>query len=538
MRDNLNNSQTDNNTTLRDYARVLFRQKATIIIFFFSVMTTVYIGLQLKTPLYEAKVKMLVSGKQKGAAIYYKDLGSSNQKVTSNRGELVKSVPVIKLAVDALKLYNRPNDYEREFASPLKQKWMDWKSTRSSKKKTIGLSAREQEDLTYRRALETFRQKIKVEPIRDSNMFTIKVADFDPQMAATMANVVSRAYVIFDLQQQLAELKLKYRDNHPTVRQIFDHINLMKNTLNGELLEGIEAIGPATVKIIGQALPPLKSSGSSKTLSMIMAVFMSLFLGVMMAFMFDYMDQTIKTPKELTALLEVPLLGAISKKKFSRKALIKKSPKPLKGSAYHNSYRELTNQIQLLTNRKQIKTILITAPDIHEGATTVITNLGFCLSNYANMKVLVIDANFYHPSIQKIYKLKDTAGLSDILSAKAEFDEAIQEIKPNFSVITSGQARLDSMSSPDSEKIKDILDKAKAKFDIVLIDCADLKHCADAVVMSEHVDSIILLVAEGKTRRQAIEKVVAPLKERDSKLAGVILNNRTFVIPGFVYERV
>ncbi len=528
----------DNNATLRDYMRVLFKRKMIIIIFFFSVMISVYVGLQFKTPVYEAKVKMLVSGEQKGAAIYYNDLKNSNQKVNSNRSELVKSLPVIKLVVDALKLYNRPKDYEKKFASPLKKWWIDQKLNRSVKKKINKLSDQEQKDLIYRQTLEMFGKKIQVEPIRDTNMFTIKIIDYDPQMAATMANVVSRAYIIFDLQQQLAEIKLKYRFNHPTVQQILYHIHIMENTLNGEILEGTDAIGPATVKIIGQALPPLKPGGSSKMLSLIMAAFMSLFLGVMMAFMFDYMDQTIKTPKELGDLLGLPVLGSISKKKFFQQVLIKKNSKSLNRSVYHDSYHALTNQIRLLINRNHIKTILITAPDVYEGVSTAIANLGGCLSSFVDMKVLVIDANFHEPSIQKIYKLKNAQGLSDILNNKAKLADAIQKIKPNFSVMTSGQTQLNQMSSLGSEKMKDVLEKVQERFDVVLIDCVDLKRYTDSVIMSAFVDSVILLVSEGKTRRQVIKTVVAPLKEQNSRLTGVILNNRTFVIPGFVYARV
>ena len=169
------NTRTDN-MTLRDYIRVLFKHKATIIIFFLSVTTVVYIGLQFMTPVYEARVKMLVSGKQLGAVIYYKDFGSSSQKeIIATRSEIVKSIPVIKLAVDTLKLYNRPKDYEKEFASPLKLRWTEWKAGRF-KKKSKKTDSQGRKDLIYRQSLETLRNKIEIEPIRDTNMFMMGVA--------------------------------------------------------------------------------------------------------------------------------------------------------------------------------------------------------------------------------------------------------------------------------------------------------------------------------------------------------------------------
>ena len=73
----------------------------------------------------------------------------------------------------------------------------------------------QKEAFLFRRAVESLKENIKVEPIRDTNMFTISVRDYNPVGAALIANVVSRSYVMFDLEQQLAELKLKYGKNTP-----------------------------------------------------------------------------------------------------------------------------------------------------------------------------------------------------------------------------------------------------------------------------------------------------------------------------------
>ena len=88
-------------STLRDYVRVLFRQKAVVVTSFFSVMIIVYIGLQLKTPVYESSVKMLMTG-VKGKSV--------EEGLT--RAEIVKSIPVLELAVEVLDYQNAAVDYE------------------------------------------------------------------------------------------------------------------------------------------------------------------------------------------------------------------------------------------------------------------------------------------------------------------------------------------------------------------------------------------------------------------------------------------
>ncbi len=531
-----NSHSTD--TTLRDYARVLFKHEIIIFVIFAVVICTVYIGLQFKTPVYEAKVKMLVSGEQQGAEVYSKDLRSRGyEELSVTRSQIVKSMPVTTMAVEALRLYERPIDYEKKFASPIKKKWLEWQSEQLAKK-TNSRSPEEQLDMVYRSALETLRRKIEVEPIRDTSMFIIKVSDYDPKMAAVMANVVSRSYVVFDLQQQKTELQLKYGERHPLIRQLTDSIEEILKDLNGEHLEGMDAIGPATVKIIEQASPPLKSSSSSKTLTMAMALVMSLFLGGMMAFIFEYMDQTVKSAQELESLLRLPLIGTIPRRKFFQRKLIKNSRKVLKRSRYYESYRNLADQVRLLAKNKKMKSILITSPDESEGVSTTVVNLGFYLANYEGINTLVIDGNCRKASLHKMFKLPQFAGLSDVLEGSAGLGEVVQKVAPQFGLITAGKVLRNPMNAIASGKMGDILDKLKEKFDVILVDGVDLKHYKDSVAMAAYVDSVILLVSEHKTRRQVIQSVITPLKEQGSRLTGAILNNRTFAIPGFVYNRI
>jgi Mrp family chromosome partitioning ATPase len=84
----------------------------------------------------------------------------------------------------------------------------------------------------------------------------------------------------------------------------------------------------------------------------------------------------------------------------------------------------------------------------------------------------------------------------------------------------------------------DIVKRAKEEYDVVLIDCADLRSFRDPVVVSSYVDGVVIVVNEGKTRRHVVKTAIAPLIEKKVSILGVILNNRTFAIPRMIYERV
>ena len=527
---------TDNgiDVTFRDYIRVLFRHKSVILTCIITVMVTVFIGLKLKTPVFESSVKMLISAEKQVESPYYRQLYDYQRtQISLTQSEIVKSNPVIERAVMALELHKRPLDYEKEYSSPLKHALIDWQ-VKETEEKLSAMTPQQQNAIRFRLAVEGLKKAISVEPVRDTHLFTITVKDYNRMAATVIANVVSRSYVIFDLQQQLAELKLKYGEKHTTVTQLKDSIDKMANNLSGAPLEDIEAMGPASVKIIEQASIPLRPTGPSKLLMLLLALVMSIFLSVMLAFVFEYMDQTFKSPRDIEQFLKLPFLGSIPRKKMLEKALVKGKRK----TTYSKFYQNLADQVYLLVKDKKLTALQITSALPKEGASTVIANLGAYLADKLNHKVLIIDANLRAPAMHKIFGLKEQNGLSELLQNKIDFNEAVQNPSPHLSVITAGQTELNPITLLDSTMMRAELEQAKKKYEVILIDCANLRQFKDGYALADFTDGIMLVVNEGKTRRQVAQAALAAMEGKPAQLLGVILNGRTFPIPGFVYDNV
>ncbi|NUO09326.1 MAG: polysaccharide biosynthesis tyrosine autokinase [Candidatus Brocadia sp.] len=542
-------------STLRDYLKVIFRHKAVIITTFVTILISVGIGLELKTPVYQSHVKMLISAEKLIDSPYYKVLGGYQQtELSLTQSEIVSSNPVIERTVKALKLDQRPFDYEKNFCSPLKSLLIDLRHKLSkpdqnngtSKDVFVGLknsrpqisnsdsTTSEDESYSFRLAVKSLKTKISVDPIRDTNLFTITASDFDPREAAMIANVVSRSYVIFDLEQQLAELQLQYGEKHPIVAQLKDNIDKMNKTITGETLSNIEAIGPASVKIVEQAQVPLESSGTDKRITLLLAVFMSLFLGVALAFGFEYIDHTFKSPQDVETFLNLPLLGSIPKKGFKNKTLIKDSKRV---TTFLPAYQNLSDQIYLLMKDKGLKSILITAPTPLDGSTTIIANLANFLSHKAGHKVMVIDANLRAPAIHKVFNISDNSGLANVLEDKISLEKATHDLSPNLTILPAGNTSLNPTPLLDSTRMANVIKAAREKYELVFIDYANLRSFKDACVLCPYLDGIVLVVNEGKTRRHVLKELLTPLKHKKANLVGVILNNRTYAIPKMIYER-
>lgn len=535
--------------TLRDYLKVIFRQKWVIITAVITVSVTAALGLWTKTKTYEAAVKMLVTSQKDIESPYYGPLvGMQNVQVALTQSEIVKSNPVMERALKAVGL--KPLDFERKFASP-PRRYLINRQVASMNKGLDEISARaedpkaaeqQKQSILFRHALEDLKRNVKVEPVRDTNLFTITYKDFDPGIAAVIANIISRSYVIFDLEQQLAELQMKYGDKNLAVTQLKDNIAKMEQSLNGQTLPNIEAIGPASVKILEQAIPPMNPSGQPKSLMLILAVFMSVFLGVMLAFAFEYMDQSFKSPQDVENLLGMPLLGSIPRKASPR------------------SYEFIADQLCFELRDRNLRSLMMASALPKEGVTTAIANLARAIANKCRPKVLIIDANLRKPAMHQFFKISNNEGLAGVLQGRASLENAAHNTGDNLFILTAGKADISPATLIESNRMAELINTAKEKYDVVFLDCSNLREAKDAIALSSHVDSIVFMVNEGKTRRQTAQAAVMSLrgaeateviaspegsviarsvapKQSRAVFLGAILGNRTFVIPKAIYDR-
>lgn len=520
------------NFTFRDFIQPLFRQKLVILITFSIIIPITYIGLLFQTPIYEAKVLIHIKGVSQIAASTYEGIGG--WRVHMTQMALVKSNPVIKRAVKSLELDKRPLDYEKKFCHPLKRYYIDFQ-LRKEKKRLSSLSEVERNHFVLWKAVGELKKNIETSLEPNTDLFVILVRDYDPQKAIEIANVVSRSYTIYDLQQQLAELTLKYGDLHPTVQQLQDNIQKMTSNLTGKEISDIDSIGTASVKIIEQASTSYIPVGRPKLIVLIIGIIASCFVGLALAFLFDMLNDTFKSPNEIVQFLNIPTLGSIPKRRLIDRQFIKDISAV---SSYSAFYNDLADQINIFMKVQNLKTLLLTAVSQQSVNNTVAANLGFCLSFNTDIKTLVIDANIAKPTFHKLFKIEETKGFANIFDeTNLDLNTIIHTINDNFHIMQSGIISENSTGLMIESKIKPLIKKLKNMYDGVIIDCTNVKKISDIAMFSTSVDGVILIVNESKDHIQVSRSVLHTLKLNKANIIGGILNNRTFPIPNWLYKR-
>lgn len=356
-------------------------------------------------------------------------------------------------------------------------------------------------------------------------------------------------------------------------------------------LKGLEAFN---VWIVDRADYPLRPTSPSKRKNVLMGLLIGLLGGAGLALGLEFLNQTVKTSKDIANTIGVPTLGTIPA--FERESQLrgpfaelgkivtmlrgKNEQKPAKVS---RSKRERTSQlfvtprwanqetprrenrasrIELIATREpqsiqaesyrsirttlfvsappgRIKTVLFTSPLAREGKSTTVSNLAITLAE-ANKRVVIVDSDLRKPKQARIFGQDGYGGLglSSYLSSDMDAAEVAKPTEiPNLFLITSGPVPANPIELLTSERMDQLVTFLKRSFDFVLYDTPPLLAVSDALAMGPMTDALILIARGGQTPISAIKQAKQKLDAHKLKCLGVILNGVDLVEQDGYYAR-
>jgi len=195
--------------------------------------------------------------------------------------------------------------------------------------------------------------------------------------------------------------------------------------------------------------------------------------------------------------------------------------------------------ISNFTRVKEGRIVLVVGAAVREGATYVTAHLGRALAAGCGGDVLCLDGNFHDPSLARHTGAKSGLGLTDV-AENGYTRELASVIQPgdtnNLFVVTPGRKRLSSVAFFDSPQFDAMLAEMRRTFRFTLVDGPPLLAYPDSIHLAARVDGILLVVRQGRLKREVLQKAMDPLQSQDAPMLGVVLNRRRFAIPHFVYK--
>ncbi|RJE83613.1 polysaccharide biosynthesis tyrosine autokinase [Paenibacillus sp. 1011MAR3C5] len=194
-------------------------------------------------------------------------------------------------------------------------------------------------------------------------------------------------------------------------------------------------------------------------------------------------------------------------------------------SPISESYRSLRTNIDFSSIDEKMQVIMVSSAGPGEGKSTTITNLAITFAQ-SERKVVLIDADLRKPTAHHTFSISNRFGLSSVLSQQCSLEEAIQHSDvPGMDIITSGAIPPNPAEMLNSKRMTALIDELRQKYDVVLIDTPPLLAVTDAQIVSTKSDGVVLVVDQGRVKREIAKKAVQNLQSVNARILGVVLNN-------------
>lgn len=320
-----------------------------------------------------------------------------------------------------------------------------------------------------------------------------------------------------NLNEKFIQYGVLTRDNE-TNRQLYDA--LIKRIKEQSVTEEIRTVN---VWVVEKAEKPQYPVKPKKSLNILLGIIVGLFGGVGLAFFFEYLDNTIKSPDEVETRLGVPVLGIVplfeSRGKNIEKIILEEPQ-----SAFAESYKTLRTAILLSSAIKPPQNILITSMGPEEGKTVTAVNLAITIAQ-SEYSVLLIDSDLRKPRIHTIYGLDNSKGLSTYLAGvSSDINIIHKEPITNLNIITSGPLPPNPSELLSSNRMSELMRLLNEKFDIIIWDSPPLMSVTDSLILSKILDGTIVITKAGKTTYEIVRRGLKSTDDIKSHVLGVVIN--------------
>ncbi|MGE3173743.1 MAG: GumC family protein [Planctomycetota bacterium] len=336
-----------------------------------------------------------------------------------------------------------------------------------------------------------------------------KVADLRAKVAEHERQVLE----VNPAQAEYRAIEVRYERARKVADVLYDRVRTL------DINERLDAARKVELNamVYERATPSGSTVASSKRTLVAIATFLGLVLATGIAWLRSLVDQRLRTPEEVAAL--VPLLATLPR--VGRGASVREtwSRRP----AFAAAMRSLRTVLQFGVRSERCRVLQITAPVEHPGRTLVAAGLGVAMAQ-AGQRILLVDADLRGAQLAATLGVTARDGLRQVLDRRVEPAAAIAPTPiPNLFVLPAGAGPGNAIDPQLDEHLATTLATLRPDFDRILVDSPPLLLDNDARVVAAVCDETLLLVRSGHTTRKAVLSALSLVAAVAGRIAGAVL---------------
>ncbi len=299
------------------------------------------------------------------------------------------------------------------------------------------------------------------------------------------------------------------------------YLNLLNNLESVRLAKAqntpnVVQVEPAMVPQSPISPQPVRNAG--------LAAAVGLMLAAGIAFLVEYLDDTLKTMDDIERVLQLPVVGYIAQIQYDSKSeesvYVTRQPR----SPVSEAFRLLRTNLEFAGVDRPLRRILVTSAGPGEGKTTISVNLAAIMAQ-GGKRVTLLDADLRRPMVHRFLGLPNKVGLSDLFRGMLTLRQVAQPMEGEeaMTVLTSGSLPPNPTEVLASDRMEQILQEAEQGSDVVILDSPP-SLVADVQVLASKVDGVVLVIHPGHTAADSALATLEMLNRAGARTLGVILN--------------
>jgi capsular exopolysaccharide synthesis family protein len=401
----------------------------------------------------------------------------------------------------------------------------------------------------------TLAQRVEAAAAPGSALLTITARDGDPGRAAAIANALASGLIAAspalegraeDIQtavdQDLAAVREQINQTQAEVSRLTNKTDrttaedskletlqarlITLRSTYAELLSFSSSSSANLLSVVQPATAPESPISPRPPLTALLAALVGLLIALAIAFLADYLDDSVKGADEIQDVTGLPTLGTIERMKGDRRREMYRLATLLyPRSSAAEAFRTLRANVEFASIDRPLRTLLVTSALPSEGKTVTSANLALAFAQNGR-RVLLVDADLRRPGIDEIMDLSNTQGLTTLLRSDDSPLSAVVQHTENakLDVLTTGPVPPNPAELLGSQRMRKVVASLEAAYELVIFDSAPLQVVADAAILSSFVDGMLLVVDAGKSRRGSLREARQSLTRADATVLGAVIN--------------